>query len=335
MLHAICRESVGAKRLLKPTAFTMRIAAAWAMVWLAVAVSRAQDLLVTPDKSDGIYQVGEPIHWSIQWKGEEPVSEAAYVVKENGLTESAKGSVPLTDGKGELNGKRDAPGSLLAEISVTTADAKVHKALGGALIEPEQLKPAASRPDDFDAFWDGKIKELAKIPPNSQLEQGESGKANVDYFKITLDNIRGTHIHGQLARPKEGDKFPALLIPQWAGVYPLQKSWATDRAAEGWLVLNIEAHDIPIDEPEAFYKEQFAGPLKDYWAIGNDDRETSYFLRMYLSCYQAAEYLTSRPDWNGKTLVVSGGSQGGQQSLMLAGLHPKITAALRAGARRL
>ncbi len=153
---------------------------------------------------------------------------------------SAKGSVPLTDGKGQLDGKRDDPGSLLAEISVTTADAKVHKGFGGALIEPEKITPAADKPDDFDAFWDGKVKELAAIPPNPQLEQGESGKANVDYWKVTLDNIRGTHIHGQLARPKEGEKFPALLIPQWAGVYPLQKSWATDRAAEGWLVLNMK-----------------------------------------------------------------------------------------------
>ena len=50
---------------------------------------------------------------------------------------------------------------------------------------------------------------------------------------------------------------------------------------------------------------------------------------MYLSCYRAVEYLKTRPDWNGKTLVVMGDSQGGQQTLMIAGLHPKnITAAL-------
>ena len=108
-----------------------------------------------------------------------------------------------------------------------------------------------------------------------------------------------------------------------------RKSWATDRAAEGWLALNIEPHDLPIDKPASFYKEQFDGPLKDYWSIGNDNRDTSYFLRMYLSCYRAVEYLKKRPDWNGKTLVVMGDSQGGQQTLMIAGLHPKnITAAL-------
>ncbi len=49
---------------------------------------------------------------------------------------------------------------------------------------------------------------------------------------------------------------------------------------------------------------------------------------MYLSCYRAAQYLTECPDWDGKTLVVTGGSQGGLQSLVTASIHPKITAAL-------
>lgn len=92
-----------------------------------------------------------------------------------------------------------------------------------------------------------------------------------------MDNIRGSHIRGQLARPKQGEKLPAMLIVQWAGVYPLQKSWVTERAAEGWLTLNLNAHDLPIDETEQFYRDQASGPLNDYPAIGNDDRETSYF----------------------------------------------------------
>jgi cephalosporin-C deacetylase len=61
----------------------------------------------------------------------------------------------------------------------------------------------------------------------------------------------------------------------------------TDRAAEGWLVLNINAHDLPMDEREPFYTDQSAGPLKEYPSIGNDDRETSYFLRMCLSALLA------------------------------------------------
>jgi mannose/cellobiose epimerase-like protein (N-acyl-D-glucosamine 2-epimerase family)/cephalosporin-C deacetylase-like acetyl esterase len=333
--------------------FTLPIVLLTGMVWHWVASASAQDVVVTPDKADGIYQIGEPVHWRIEWKGKGTASEANYAIKQGGQKQIASGAIPLTDGVGTLDSKLDEPGSLLAEIRIKadegkTADdksadeksgtdkdkdekpvaSKEYKASGGALIAPDQIKPAKPRPDDFDSFWDDKLKELAAVPANPQLEKEESNKKNVDCWKITLDNIRSTHIQGRLARPSEGEKFPALLIPQWAGVYPLQKSWATDRAAEGWLVLNINAHDLPIDKPEEFYKEQSNGPLKNYPAIGNDDRDTSYFLRMYLSCVQAAEYLRSRPDWDGKTLVVSGTSQGGQQTLMLAGLDPKITAAL-------
>jgi cephalosporin-C deacetylase-like acetyl esterase len=111
-------------------------------------------------------------------------------------------------------------------------------------------------------------------------------------------------------------------------VYPLKKEWATTEAMRGWLVLNIQAHDIPIDQSEDFYSALRTGSLNNYPAIGNDNRDTSYFLRMYLGCYQAADYLTTRPDWNGQTLVVMGASQGGLQTLVTAALHPKVTAAL-------
>ena len=39
---------------------------------------------------------------------------------------------------------------------------------------------------------------------------------------------------------------------------------------------------------------------------------------------RAVEYLSERPDWDGRTIVVTGGSQGGLQALVAAGLdgHP-------------
>src|SRR5690606_6772878 len=125
---------------------------------------------------------------------------------------------------------------------------------------------------DFDEFWASKVSELQAIPANPNLEKVESGEEGVDYWKINMDNIRSSKIEGQIAKPSEGEKFPALLIVQWAGVYPLQKDWATSRAKEGWLVLNILAHDLPIDNDDQFYKDQSQNELKDYAAIGNEDR---------------------------------------------------------------
>ena len=50
---------------------------------------------------------------------------------------------------------------------------------------------------------------------------------------------------------------------------------------------------------------------------------------MYLRDSRVLDYLLTRPDWDGKTIVLTGGSMGGQQSLALAGLRPeKISAVL-------
>lgn len=291
-------------------------------------LGQAEQMGVGADKPGGVYQVGETVHWSVRWQDTNAVPQAQFKLLKGGLTEAARGDLKFTNAVAEVETIFTAPGTLLLETKWKSADGKEHRALAGAVASPERIPLAAPRPDDFDEFWSAKLKELAAVPANPRLESVALGNPDLAFWKISLDNIRGTHIQGQLARPASGEKFPALLIVQWAGVYPLQKSWATDRAREGWLVLNIEAHDLPIDRPESFYKEQSAGPLKDYPAIGNADRDTSYFLRMYLSCCRAAEYLTQREDWDGKTLVVMGGSQGGLQALMTAGLHSKITAAL-------
>jgi cephalosporin-C deacetylase len=300
-----------------------------ASFFLAVAnFCCAQQMVVAPDRSNGVYQVGDTVHWTVEWKGGSTVPAAHYTLESGGLTVVGHGDLNFSNDIAGIESKFDAPGTVLIEVQWPPEN-NTNRAVGGAVAAPDKILPAAPPPADFDKFWKARLRELKKVPMDPVLEKVDIGKPGVAYWKITMDNIRGTHIEGELARPVEGKKFPALLIVQWAGVYGLQTSWVTDRAAEGWLALDIEPHDLPIDEPEAFYKEQFAGPVKDYWSIGNDNRDTSYFLRMYLSCYRAVEYLKTRPDWNGKTLVVMGDSQGGQQTLMIAGLHPKnITAAL-------
>jgi cephalosporin-C deacetylase-like acetyl esterase len=196
----------------------------------------------------------------------------------------------------------------------------------GAAIEPQKLRPAMERPSDFDSFWQRKLHALAAIPVNPVLTPGDGGKDGVDYATIVMDTTDGAHIHGQIARPAGKAKLPGLVIFQWAGgPYPLQKEWVTSRAAQGWLALNIEPHDVLPDQPQSYY-DDLPAELKSYQKIGLKDRDKSYFLRMYLSDYRAIEYLASRPDWDGKTPVVMGTSMGGQQSLCAAGLNHRVTA---------
>jgi len=268
---------------------------------IAATLCHAQPMVVAPDKTNGVYQVGDTVHWTVAWEGGTNPPAARYLLKSGGLTKVGQGDLTFSNDMATVDSQFDKPNTMLLEVDWLT-----NHVWGGAVAAPDKIFPAAPPPDDFDTFWEAKLEELEKIPANAQLEKVDSGKAGVAYWKITMDNIGGTHIQGQIARPEAGEKFPALLILQYAGAYKLQKSWVTDRAKDGWLALDIEAHDIPIDNPDSYYKKIYAtgGELNNYWNIGNDDRDKSYYLRMYLSCVQAMKYLKSRPDWNGKTLVV-------------------------------
>ena len=304
-----------------------RIAAVVSLPLLCALLAGAQELRVRVDQANATYRAGQTATFSVSLPEEDPagLSDAEFVIKRGGYTEIARGKVALTNGT--FQASLSGPGTLLAEVKTKVAG-KDLRGLAGAAFSPEGIQRSAPRPDDFEEFWAAKIKELNSMPVNPVLEPGPSVKPDTDYFKLTMDGFRGTKIHGQLARPKRDGRFPALLIVQWAGVYPLDKWWATLPAGEGFLVLNISAHDLPIDEPPDFYRAQADGPLKNYTAIGKDDREQCYFLRMYLSAYRAADYLTQRSDWDGTNLVVTGTSQGGLQTIMLAGLHPRVTAAM-------
>jgi cephalosporin-C deacetylase-like acetyl esterase len=290
-------------------------------ILLAVACIPAAELTVVPDRADGVYRPGDQVTWTIAAKaGEAAPTGLAYTVKSGGTVEVAKGTVAFSDGKATVSASSAQPGTLLLAIP---HDGK--QSFGGAAFAWERIEPSAPEPSDFDAFWTSKLAELAAVPADPRLEAVDSGVPGVDLWKISMGNIRGSRIHGYLARPAKEGPCPAMLQVQYAGVYPLNKEWSVGPAKNGWMVLNILAHDLPVDQPKEFYAEQNDGPLKNYPIQGNDDRDTSYFLRMYLSCHRAADYLATRPDWNRTTLLVQGGSQGGLQAVVTAALHPAVT----------
>jgi cephalosporin-C deacetylase-like acetyl esterase len=281
-------------------------------LFLALATTAlvcGQELTFTPFHASGIYALGEKAGWTVTG----PPISYTYVIKKNNFDVIQAGVLDLTSGKTTVETALNEPAMVYVQIGV-----KPTVSLGAA-IEPRKLQPSTSRPADFDAFWDGKLKELAKVPINPMLTPTETNKEGIEFYTVQLDSV-GSHVQGYLAKPKREGKFPALVIYQYAGVYALQPNTVTDRAAEGWLAFDVDSHDLP--------PSQGTGVPNNYQAIGNADRETSYFLNMYLRDSRAIDYISSRPDWDAKTIVIMGTSMGGQQSLVTAGLQPKVTAVI-------
>jgi cephalosporin-C deacetylase-like acetyl esterase/lysophospholipase L1-like esterase len=313
---------------------------------LATLRCAAQELTFAPYNKTGIYKIGEKVGWTVAFpEGTTlPMAKYTYALKKNNFDVIKSGELDLSSGKTDIEISTNEPAmlylQLTPEASTESAATDSNKETedkspsdrrrraviaAGAAVAPTQLRPSVERPADFDEFWNTKIKTLREIPENTELTPGDSGKPDVEYATIKMDHINGAHVYGQLAKPKREGKFPALVIFQWASPpYPLQKSWVTNHAASGWLTLNIEPHDVLPDQPQSYY-DALPSAIKNYQTIGNDDRDKSYFLQMYLADYRAVDYIAGRPDWDGKTLVVMGTSMGGQQSLCVAGLHPQIT----------
>jgi cephalosporin-C deacetylase-like acetyl esterase len=283
---------------------------------------------VLPDHKDGVYRCGETVVWTVTFTvdGAPATGDFTYQFQRDEVANLDKGKVTLKDGKGTIQGTLSEPGHLFAIIRYRPEGAKKTAVdYAGALFEPEKIKPSAPPPADFDAFWDGQIAKLDTIPMHPVLTPIDIGDPEVECWQITLDNIWGTKVQGVLARPKGKTGLPASLALESAGVRGLNPAGLRWRAREGWLAMHILAHDLPIDKPKAHYEDLAKGDLRGYSTRGRENRGTSYFLRMFLACRRACEYLTSREEWDGKRLVVSGGSQGGYQSVATAGLHPAVT----------
>jgi cephalosporin-C deacetylase-like acetyl esterase len=278
---------------------------------LAAPLAPAQQLSFAPFRAGGIYDLGERTGWKVTAASAGTVT---YTIKKNNLDTIKTGALDFSSGAATIETTLNEPAMLYVEVH--GEGPAIHL---GAAVAPTQLKPSVPRPADFDSFWDAKLKALAEIPIHPVLTPGESSKPGVEFYTVQLDSLN-SHVQGYLAKPAKEGKFPALVIYQYAGVYALQPNTVLDRAAEGWLAFDVDSHDLPPD--------QAAGVSTSYPSIGNTDRETSYFLNMYLRDSRAIDYIASRPDWDGKTVVIMGTSMGGQQSLVTAALNPKVTAVI-------
>ncbi len=281
---------------------------------LAASFACAQQPTFTPYHANGIYDVNEKVGWTVTVPqgAAAPTTPYTYTIKKNNFGAPIKtGTLDFATGSASIEVTVNEPCMLYVQVAAPPA-----KMALGAAVAPTKISPSQPRPADFDSFWGAKIKALNAIPVNAQLTPSDSGRPGIEFYTFTLDSL-GSKVHGYLAKPAKEGKFPAVVILQWAGVYALQKNTVLDRAAEGWLAINVDSHDKEPNAPK--------GPPQNYPSVGNADRETCYFLNMYLRDYRAVDYIAGRPEWDGKTLVVMGTSMGGQQSLCTAGLNHRAT----------
>ena len=308
-------------------------------LWLGACVSAvaaqrgasatAPPFTVRADRPSAIYKQGEVVSFMVQLTTNSPVAkdaELAWKISKDGVAPMHTGTLKLAQGTGKVTAKLDEPGHLLCNVSATVKGRPV-AALGGAAVDPLQIKPSLPVPDDFDAFWAEQKQKLATVPMNARVTSVRYASTNAECFDVQADCAGGAPMSGRYAKPAGAKprSLPAILLVQGAGVNSSSLASAVTWAERGFLAMDINAHGLPNGKPAPFYSQLSEGALKGYPHFGRESRDTCYFLGMFLRVIRAIDFLAAQPEWDGKTVVVYGSSQGGFQAFAAGGLDERVS----------
>lgn len=291
------------------------------------------------DKADAIYGKGENITFTVNLTEDgQPVGNGKITCL---ITGKATGdyyreSFPLDGKPRTISFKSDDPAWLMLEVTPYGEDGKqlsnpvngkprLLRGRIGAMVSPLEVKEAVAEPSDFDEFWQKQRAELNKVPlkaVETPVEAPERQRAKYRVFDVKADCSGGMPVSGYLTLPLNAKEksLPAIVNFHGAGVRSANMQFRGES-----LYFDVNAHGIENGKSREYYSGLEKNELANYRFRGCENRDEFYFRGMYHRVMRALDYIKSRPEWNGKTLIVMGSSQGGAQSLVAAALDKDVT----------
>ena len=195
----------------------------------------------------------------------------------------------------------------------------------GIWADPQQQRIQRKEPADFDKFWAEKKAELAKVPVKvlEKVAFDADGKESFDIFDVKIACAGPVPVSGIITIPKnKSRKYPAVVQYHGAGV---RSAYAYVQS--GAITFNVNAHGLPNGRDKSFYEVITRDKSRNPY-MQSAEKRFEMFQYMFLRALRALEYVRTLPEWNGRDLIVSGGSQGGVQSIAAAALDKSVTLAV-------
>jgi len=314
------------------------------MLWISISVrTEAQpsskeliNVIVAPDHVNWEYNIGENVNFTITvLQNGNPIKgiKLNYSVmpeetkqRKEGLIVAGKAindnHIVLEKGTIAIEGGTITKPGFLRCTATVEVDGKEYSDYATVGFNVDEIEPSTSLPVDFTAFWEKAKKDLAKIPVETTVTlMPDRCTDKVDVYQVGIRNISGK-IYGILCKPKKEGKYPAILHLPGAGI---RSYWGDISNAEKDIItLEIGIHGIPLNLDSKVYADLRSGSLSDYWTSNLDDKEKYYYKRVYLGCVRAIDFIFNLPEFDGKNLAVTGGSQGGALSIVTASLDARV-----------
>ena len=294
----------------------------------AEKVIQKLEIKALPEKKDSLYAVGEEFRFEIKAHGVAFPAKLYYSLARpdgNNINKTIK------DFRGQISIPcvMKKPGFALLSVTLTDAAGKTVRARYGAGAEPEKIRFPDSRPGDFESFWKKNAEECLKGPFKvKQFPCDDKPGSKVVCHGFEINDFKGGPVTGYIAIPNVAKKksLSAIAFFHGAGVRDAHRDIVEGIAKQyNVICMDVGAHGLPLAKGKDYYTNLLNTSLKNYQYTGKEDRTKSYFFNMFRRDLRAMGYLMSLPEWNGKKLVVCGGSQGGGQVLFIAAMVPQVT----------
>ena len=286
------------------------------------------EFLLYPDHGDANYKVGETPVVTLKALGAGMPLEGVDVRYASGMDMMAadlEGSLTLHGGEARIELPSCAvPGFRYVSVNFSV-DGKQYKDMLKVAYSPESLTPSGKMPSDFRGFWKKAVAEARKYsldPQVTRLEKYCTESVEVSLVKLTVGK-GGRNMYGYLTVPKDGKKHPVLFCPPGAGANRISPT--TFYSERGYIYFSICIHsDLNPELSDADFAEA-RKPYDDYIHEGLQCPDTYYYKDVYAGCVRCVDFLCTLPQWDGRNVGVTGGSQGGALTVVTAALSEKVT----------
>jgi cephalosporin-C deacetylase-like acetyl esterase len=279
---------------------------------------------------DGVPLSGARARLTVKWENQ-PIRREDFVTNGGEAVFSQTGKDPgwmyfgveILGEDGEPLRASSSPSRLLRERKPTIV-AEI-----GALFDADKIASPVREPADFDEFWAKRRAETVAHDLSPRLTELDSGSPKVKLYSFTLSCPRGVTASGYLSFPSGATprSLPGYLFFQSLTYTDISSRYAVEQAEKGALAIAATWHGFPSGKSPTYYREVIKPYLQDGLRdLG--DREKWVYGEMFFRVLGELEFLKSRPEWDGKTLVVYGGSLGGIQSAFAAAIEPAATMAV-------
>ena len=333
----------------------------------AVAAGELDDAVLhgETDKARAIdYKPGETMTFTLQLQGARSIPPDTYFISwkrsgDDGKVEAGKAPASLTEPL-VIKTKLDKPGFVRLEATIVDKAGKTYrksfhgdpntpegkKALnaweskdkrvffdGGAGVEPEKLQ-SVPEPEDFDEFWARRRARLAEVPLEAEKTELKDYSKDLNVYAVSIKCAGPRPSTGYLSVPKKPGKYPVRVSFHGYGHRYPNKGYVISPIIGGanTIYYNFSPHGYELGREPEYYDEFYRSICSGGHTFGcdekqNADPENSYFSGYTYRIMRALEWLKTLPEWDGRNLIVGGGSMGGMQSIWAAGLDKDVSLA--------